>query len=102
MIYVTHFKNYNLAEIKEVDEVVNIFEGKVNPFDIPDLIRTAEEKLINFNTDTDQVLIAGSPIFGIVTYYVLVKYFPKRTLKILLHDAKTGHYNGRELPLAEY
>ena len=102
-VFVTNFKDQSIIDEKtagyrasgdDFGDVINITEGKVDVFDMEDLLKNISQTLQdnNFDPVKDIILIAGNAIISAAVMRVVSEDYFGETIKVLLYHYKMNDY----------
>mgnify|MGYP001567012419 CR=1 FL=1 len=90
--YVTHLGSQDItAKTARVDVVLPILAGRVNPFDVQELLKDIQKAVTHLDAEEDYIIPAGSSVANFVAGLALGLLAPAK-LKLKIFDATKSQY----------
>ena len=101
-IFVTNYIDFDLDDAWQYAEkggsILPITKGRINIFNVDNLIRKIKAKLVQMTTD-DWLIISGNPVVSSLVCSLVAQRFGK--INLLLWDARNRAYVPRKVSLKE-
>ena len=101
-VFITNYVDFDLDDawkfIEKKGSIIPITKGRINIFNIDNLVRKIKEKLVEI-TEDDWVIISGNPVVSSLVCSLIIQKFGK--MNLLLWDARNRNYVPRKVSQKE-
>ena len=94
-VYVLNQGGHDVSKARKYGQLISVTKGKVNVFATDRLMQEMRDKLKDFNSECDYLLICGSIVLSALTVKVLYEKF--ENFNILIYNCKSLEYIVRRI-----